>query len=393
MQMTTGTCEIRDWSSLKVQPAAPNGKRVVVAMSGGVDSSVAALLLHEQGYEVIGVMLRLWAGEQGVVDEATGFVHNRCCTPDAVEDTRALCQAIGAPFYLKNVEQPFKQAVVDPFINSYLSGQTPNPCLNCNKLVRFTYLLNLARALGADYLATGHYVRVAERPNESLPGGVEYQLLKGVDERKDQSYVLYSLTQEKLAWLLFPVGHLTKPQVRELARQYGLPLAEKAESQEICFIARGDYRDFLRRHAPAGALIPGPIVTLDGAVLGRHEGLPCYTIGQRRGLGIATGEPLYVVGRDVTRNTLIVGPAEQLGQTEVCVRDVHWISGVAPNESIRVEARVRYKAPSVPATLTLLPDNRAAVILHLPQRAVTSGQGCVFYAGEVCLGGGIIEDR
>lgn len=389
----TVSCEIQDWNNLKIERAAPNGKRVVVAMSGGVDSSVAALLLHEQGYEVIGVMLRLWAGEQGVVDEATGFVHNRCCTPDAVQDTRALCQAIGAPFYLKNVEQPFKQMVVDPFINSYLVGQTPNPCLNCNKLVRFTYLLNLASALGADYLATGHYVRIVQRPNEARPGGVDYQLLKGVDERKDQSYVLFSLTQEKLARLLFPVGALTKPEVRELARQYGLPLAEKAESQEICFIATGDYRDFLRRHAPVETFSPGPIVTMDGTVLGEHEGLPFYTIGQRRGLGIATGEPLYVVGRDVARNSLIVGPAEMLGRTEVCVRDVNWISGEPPSEPIQAEAKVRYKSPTVPATVTALTGNRAAVTLHLPQRAVTPGQGCVFYDGDVCLGGGIIGDR
>lgn len=391
--MTTVNCEIRDWNNLRIRPAAPNGKRVVVAMSGGVDSSVAALLLHEQGYEVIGVMLRLWAGEQGVVDEATGFVHNRCCTPDAVADTRALCQAIGAPFYLKNVEQPFKQAVVDPFITSYLAGQTPNPCLNCNRLVRFTYLLNLARAMGADSLATGHYARVVQRPNETLPGGIEYGLLKGVDERKDQSYVLYSLTQEKLARLLFPVGHLTKPEVRELARRYGLPLAEKGESQEICFIATGDYRDFLRRHAPAEAITPGPIIGLDGTVLGEHEGLPFYTLGQRRGLGLATGEPLYVIGNDVGRNALIVGPAEALGRTEVCVRDVNWISGTAPRGPIQAEVKVRYKAPAVPATITPLSENRAAVTLHLPQRAVTPGQGCVFYEGEICLGGGIIEDR
>jgi len=249
--MTTVNCEIRDWSRVAVTPAPPNGKRVVVAMSGGVDSSVAALMLHEQGYEVIGVMLRLWAGEPGDADEATGFVHNRCCTPDAVEDARALCQAIGAPFYLKNLEQPFKQAVVDPFIASYLAGKTPNPCLNCNKQVRFTHLLNLAQALGADYLATGHYARIVAEPHENGDGGVEYRLLKGIDERKDQSYVLYSLTQEKLAHLLFPIGHLTKPEVRELARGYGLPLAEKAESQEICFIPDHDYGRFIEEHAPS----------------------------------------------------------------------------------------------------------------------------------------------
>ncbi|HYN87665.1 MAG TPA: tRNA 2-thiouridine(34) synthase MnmA [Ardenticatenaceae bacterium] len=389
--MTIAACEIRDWSGLKVQPAEPNGKRVVVALSGGVDSSVAALLLHEQGYQVVGVMLRLWAGEPGAADEATGFVHNRCCTPDAVDDARALCQAIGAPFYLKNLEQPFKQAVVDPFVNGYLAGQTPNPCLNCNRLVRFTHLLNLARGLGADYLATGHYVRVESRSNSAMPGGREYQLLKGVDERKDQSYVLYSLTQEKLARLLFPVGHLTKPEVRELARQYGMPLAEKAESQEICFVTGGDYRDFLRRHAPSGSIAPGPILTTEGGVLGQHEGLAFYTIGQRRGLGIAASEPLYVLDTDPSRNALIVGPSDGLDRSLVRVRDVNWIGGMAPAAPFEAEVKVRYKAPAVPATIVPLAESHVEILLRGPQRAVTPGQGCVFYDGDVCVGGGIIE--
>jgi len=263
---TVPVCDIRDWTQLNVNPAPPNGKRVVVAMSGGVDSSVAALMLHEQGYEVIGVMLRLWAGEQGVVDERTGFVHNRCCTPDAVEDAHALCDAIGAPFFLKNLEEPFREAVVEPFIEAYLHGKTPNPCLHCNRTVRFTHLLNIARGLGAEYLATGHYARVV-RGDDGL-------------------YHLYT-------------------------RQYGMPLANKPESQEICFIATGDYRQFLRRHAPPGALEPGPIIHVDGRELGRHEGLPFYTLGQRRGLGIPWHEPLYVVAKDHTRNALIVGHGDE----------------------------------------------------------------------------------
>ncbi|RME09211.1 MAG: tRNA 2-thiouridine(34) synthase MnmA [Ardenticatenia bacterium] len=380
---TIPVCEIRDWTQLNIKPAPRNGKRVVVAMSGGVDSSVAALMLHEQGYEVVGVMLRLWAGEQGVVDERTGFVHNRCCTPDAVEDARALCDAIGAPFFLKNLEEPFREAVVEPFIDAYLHGKTPNPCLHCNRTVRFTHLLNIARGLGADYLATGHYARVV-KGDDGL-----YHLYKGVDANKDQSYVLYSLTQEKLAHLIFPVGHLTKPQVRELARQYGMPLAEKPESQEICFIATGDYRQFLRRHAPPGALKPGPIVHVDGRELGRHEGLPFYTLGQRRGLGIPWHEPLYVVAKDHARNALIVGPRDALRTETVEIEQVNWILG-EPDGALDIEVRIRYKAPEVPAIVEPLPGARARVTFPIPQQAVTPGQGLVFYDGDECLGGGLI---
>ncbi len=382
--MISVTCATpQGWDKLHVRPGPPNGRRVVVAMSGGVDSSVAALLLHEQGYEVIGVMLRLWAaeGENG----SDGFVANRCCTPDAVHDARALCAAIGAPFYLKNVEQPFKEAVVDPFVRDYVAGRTPNPCLHCNRVVRFTLLLNLARALGADYLATGHYARV--RQDEAG----RYHLLKGVDARKDQSYVLYSLTQEKLAHLLFPVGELTKAQVRELARQYGLPLANKPESQEICFIVNGDYRDFLRRHAPPDALRPGPILHVDGHVLGQHKGLPLYTLGQRRGLGVPWREPLYVVAKDMARNALIVGPRDALQTRAVDIEEVNWIAGEPPARPVELHVRTRYKIREVPALVEPLGADRARVELLNPQPAVTPGQGLVFYEGEECLGGGIIS--
>ena len=377
-------CEIRDWSRVATMapPGTPNGKRVVVAMSGGVDSSVAALLLHQQGYEVIGLMLRLWSGEQGFEDEY-GFKHNGCCTPDAVEDARGLAHALGAPFYLKNLETPFYEAVVDPFIQGYLDGRTPNPCLNCNRTVRFTHLLNTATALGADYLATGHYARI----RGDIDSG--FQLLKGVDPKKDQSYVLHSLDQDKLSRLLFPVGEMSKPEVRALAQEYGLPTASKHDSMDLCFIASGDYRDFLIRHAPEGSIRPGPIMLLGERELGQHEGLPFYTIGQRRGLGIGWHEPLYVLGADRERNALIVGPKQALSTHTVEIERVNWIAGEPPAAQFETTARARYKAAEVPCTVVVTGPERATVTFHSPQRAITPGQGCVFYDGDVCLGGGL----
>ncbi|HEX8683156.1 MAG TPA: tRNA 2-thiouridine(34) synthase MnmA [Ardenticatenaceae bacterium] len=377
-------CEIRDWSRVaaRLGPAAPNGKRVVVAMSGGVDSSVAALLLHQQGYEVIGLMLRLWSGEQGYEDEF-GFKHNGCCTPDAVEDARGLAAALGAPFYLKNLEENFYEAVVSPFIESYLDGKTPNPCLNCNRTVRFTHLLNLATMLGADYLATGHYARIRQ-DNEGT-----FHLLKGMDAKKDQSYVLHSLTQEKLARLLFPVGEMTKDEVRAIAAEYGLPMASKHDSMDLCFIASGDYRDFLLRHAPEGKIRPGPVLYRGETEVGQHEGLPFYTIGQRRGLGIAWSEPLYVLGSDPSRNALIVGEKDELRTHSVEIERVNWIAGAPPDNRFETTARIRYKAVEVPCTVEVTGETTARVTFHAPQSAVTPGQGCVFYEGDECLGGGL----
>ncbi|MGH2542883.1 MAG: tRNA 2-thiouridine(34) synthase MnmA, partial [Ardenticatenaceae bacterium] len=345
---------------------------------------VAALLLHQQGYEIIGLMLRLWSGEEGYEDEF-GFKHNGCCTPDAVEDARALAGALGAPFYLKNLEENFYEAVVDPFIQSYLAGKTPNPCLNCNRTVRFTHLLNLAKMLGADYLATGHYARIREDEEG------QFRLLQGVDSKKDQSYVLHSLTQEKLARLLFPVGEMTKAQVRELAAKYGLPTASKHDSMDLCFIANGDYRDFLLRHVPKGAIQPGPIILESGQELGRHEGLPFYTVGQRRGLGVGWHEPLYVLGGDRERNALVVGPKEALRTQSVEIEQVNWIAAAPPDNLFETTARTRYKAPEVPCTVEVTGETTARVTFHSPQRAVTPGQGCVFYEGEECLGGGIFN--
>ncbi len=352
---------------------------VVVAMSGGVDSSVAAALLVEQGYKVIGIMMRLWA-EVGCGVGST----NKCCTPEAVEDARAVADTLGIPFYLLNVEQPFKQHVVDYFIDGYLRGITPNPCIECNRHIRLGVLYRHARALGADYLATGHYARVRR-----LPDGT-YQLLRAVDRRKDQSYVLHMATQEHLAHLLFPVGEYTKDQVREMARARGLPTASRNESQDLCFVYDGDYRRFLRQWAN-GAIRPGPIMRRDGTVLGEHRGLPFYTIGQRKGLGIAYKEPLYVLELDSERNAVIVGTREELGQSEAHVARVHWIAGRPPTEPIRGQVKIRYKARDVDATITPVAPGRVHIRFDAPLRDITPGQAAVFYDGDVCLGGGIIE--
>lgn len=370
-------------------------------MSGGVDSSTAAALLVEQGYEVIGVMLRLWAeplptppyplspplvgegrGSQGV----RGRGSNRCCTPEAVEMARGVATLLGIPFYLLNVEERFKTQVVEPFIAAYVAGRTPNPCLACNRHIRFGYLLCYARSLGADYLATGHYARVLP-PDE---GYDHYRLLRGVDRAKDQSYVLYMLGQEELAHVLFPLGQYTKAQVREMAQARGLPVAERPESQDLCFVVGDDYRDFLRRWAPQ-AVRPGPIFDRQGRWLGTHQGLAFYTIGQRKGLGIAAGEPLYVLEMDVGRNTLIVGPESALGRRELTASEVSFVSGEWPSEPLEVTAQIRYRAPDIPATVWPLEPWRVRVVFERPLRDITPGQGVVFYNGEVCLGGGIIE--
>lgn len=350
-----------------------NGKRVAVAMSGGVDSSVAAALLAEHGYEVIGVMMRLWA--PGRPEE------NRCCSPQAVADARRVCQIIGARFYLLNFEQPFRQQVVDYFRDGYLAGRTPNPCLMCNRHLKFGLLLSQALALGADYLATGHYARV-QKENGS------YRLLKAKDPAKDQSYALYMLGQRELAHVLFPNGEYAKQEVRALARRFGLPVAAKEESQELCFIPQGDYRHFLE--AEGVTLQPGPILDEEGRVLGQHQGITHYTIGQRKGLSLNRSRPLYVLAIDKERNAIVVGPEERLGQQEVWAKEMSYPLGYPPAEGTEVTAKVRYRAQESPATILSLEDGRARIRFFSPQRAVAPGQGVVLYQGEELIGGGII---
>jgi tRNA-specific 2-thiouridylase len=292
---------------------------------------------------------------------------------------------LGLPFYLLNVERPFKEQVVDRFVAGYASGVTPNPCLYCNRHIRFGRLLNYALSMDAVALATGHYARI-----QATPDGNGYRLLRGMDRGKDQSYVLHVLGQRELAHLRFPIGHLTKAEVRVRARALGLPVAEKAESQELCFIADDDYRRFLRDWAP-DAVQPGPIVDRAGNVLSEHRGLPFYTIGQRRGLGIAGPEPLYVLALDPERNAVVVGTQAELGSTDLTAAHLNWISGVPPADEITVTAQIRYKGNEAEAQVRLLPRDCAYVRFARPLRDITPGQAVVFYAGDVCLGGGIIE--
>lgn len=353
------------------------GKRVVVAMSGGVDSSVAAALLVEQGYEVIGVMMRLWS-------EPEPSAENKCCSLEAVDDARHVATRLGIPFYLLNFEQVFKRHVVDFFTTEYAAGRTPNPCLACNRVIRFRFLLQHVLSLGAEWMATGHYARVAQRNGR-------YRLLKGVDPAKDQSYVLHMLGQAELSRVMFPIGGYPKSEVRAMAAERGLPVASKHDSMELCFLADNDYRRFLHEHAP-DALAPGPIVGTDGAVLGRHAGLPLYTLGQRKGLGIATGAPLYVVGTDAARNAVVVGDSAGLYRDRLTVRDVSWTADAPPAAPTPVAVKIRYKAVGAAARVCPLPNGRAEVVFAEPQRAITPGQGAVFYDGDEVLGGGIIDD-
>jgi len=359
--------------------------RVAIAMSGGVDSSVAAALLKEQGYEVIGVMLRLWS-EPGYETD------NRCCTLDDRILARGIASQLGIPFHELDAGELFRRTVVADFISGYARGITPNPCLTCNRRIRWGFLLDQVQALGADFLATGHYARkrsVSGQPSAVSP---QFQLLRGVDARKDQSYVLHVLTQEQLAHSIFPLGEYTKPEVRAMARQFNLPVAKRPDSQDLCFVGRGDYRVFLRRNAPE-VVRPGEIVTRAGAVIGEHQGLAFYTIGQRRGLGIATREPLYVLEKDVETNRLVVGPRTQLGYDELITGPVNWISGEPPQTPLRLAVKIRYKAQETEGLVTPRADGSVHVRFREKLRDITPGQAAVFYDGEVCLGGGIIGEK
>lgn len=352
--------------------------RVVVAMSGGVDSSVAAALLVEQGYEVIGMMMRLWSEET-----VGGRMHNRCCTPDQMADARRIASKLGIPFHVLDTRDVFHDKIVDFFVEGHRQGVTPMPCLECNRHIRFDWLLQNALALDADYLATGHYARIEKR-------GDRYALLKGMDDAKDQSYVLSVMGQAQLGKVLFPVGVYPKPQVREIAARFGLPTASKGDSQDLCFLGDGDYRRFLRARVPE-IMTPGPIVRKDGSIIGEHQGLSNYTIGQRKGLGVTTREPMFVIAMNPYRNALIVGTADELGRRTLTAARMNWVSGEAPSAPFDAEVKIRYKAKPVRARITLLPDDRIRADFDEPLRDITPGQGAVLYSCDEVLGGGIIE--
>lgn len=358
------------------------GARVVVAMSGGVDSSVAAALLVEQGFQVIGVTLQLWPAHLPLEHEGG------CCSLAAVEDARRVANRIGIPYYVLNFEELFEDHVIRPFVQAYSAGRTPNPCIVCNEQVKFGALLARALELDADYLATGHYARVTWDPVEG-----RYALCRAADPRKDQSYALYGLTQEQLARTLFPLGPYTKVAVRQMAAERGLPVAAKPDSQELCFVGGGDYREFLRRYAPE-SLRPGEIVDLEGRVLGRHQGVALYTVGQRRGLGVAgrDGEPLYVLRLEPETNRVVVGTREQVGSVELRAGRVNWVAWPGPPAGERaVTARVRSHAPEAPAVVAGEGEGVRTRFLD-PQPGVAPGQSVVWYDGDRVAGGGIIEE-
>jgi tRNA-specific 2-thiouridylase len=365
--------------------------KIAVAMSGGVDSSAAAAILKAQGHDLVGFTMQLWNQRRRInVDEDGQPLPSRCCSLDDVYDARRVAEELGFPFYVLNLEQEFERDVVRPFVDSYRRGETPIPCVACNSRLKFASLDKLASSLGCEKVATGHYARV-----EFDQATNRYQLLRGLHQQKDQSYFLWELTQDQLSRALFPLGESSKSDTRQAARDNQLAVAEKKESQEICFVPDGDYAGFIDRYLEAESqsdLLPGPgeIVATGGEVLGKHEGIHRYTIGQRRGIGIAESRPLYVLRIDANANRVIVGYKEQLLSCDFTATGVNWIAFDNPTYPIRAEVRVRYRHTAAPATITPLSNNGARVRFDQPQRAITPGQATVFYRGGEVLGGGWI---
>ncbi|HEY1467634.1 MAG TPA: tRNA 2-thiouridine(34) synthase MnmA [Candidatus Acidoferrum sp.] len=375
--LPTGTAE--------VQPGL-----VAVAMSGGVDSSTVAAVLLQQGRPIVGLTMQLWNQRRLPELQGEGPAQHRCCSLDDVYDAKRVAQHLNFPHYVVNFEDQFEHRVVRPFVDQYLAGRTPIACTNCNTDVKFEPLLLMARQIGAERLATGHYARI--RRNEHTG---RYELLRARDESKDQSYFLWGLTQEQLSRSEFPLGELTKEEVRALAREVNLPVAEKPESMELCFVPNGNYVQFIHAYTrEVGKPIrdaEGDIVTEDGAVLGRHTGVHNYTIGQRKGLGFATGKPVYVLAIDPEKNRIIVGEDDSLRTTSCEIENVNWISIAEPHAPLRAQVKIRHKHDPAPANVEALPGNSARITFDAPQRAITPGQAAAIYSGDVVLAGGWIK--
>jgi len=357
-----------------------NTNRVVVGMSGGVDSSVAAYILKQQGYEVIGVTMQIWPSDDPDVVEREGG----CCSLTAVEDARRVANHLGIPFYVMNFQQVFDEKVISYFVDEYIKGRTPNPCIMCNRYIKFEELLRRSMALDAYYVATGHYARIGYDDQKQ-----RYLLKKSVTPAKDRTYALYTMTQYQLKHTLMPLGNYTKEQVREIAEKSGLVTANKPDSQEICFVKDDDYAGFVQDRA-SGPVAPGYFVDTQGNVLGKHKGIIHYTIGQRKGLGISLGHPMYVVDIDPENNTVILGRDHEVYSREMLVDDVNLISVPSIDSPIRASVKIRYTAKEAPATIYPYEDDTLRVVFDEPQRAITPGQAAVIYQDDLVVGGGII---